>query len=59
MGFIFGDLHADDATSRQLPRAAMQFLEEDPELTDRIEQIVRAKLMPEEFDAPESLEEDK
>lgn len=36
--------------------AAMQFLEEDPELTDRIEQIVRAKLMPEEFDTPEDLE---
>lgn len=36
--------------------AAMQFLEEDPELTDRIEQIVRAKLMPEEFDVPEDLE---
>jgi len=29
--------------------AAMQFLEEDPELTDKIEQIVRAKLMPEEY----------
>ncbi|WP_340106175.1 recombinase RecA [Rhodohalobacter sp. 8-1] len=39
--------------------AAMQFLEEDPELTDRIEQIVRAKLMPDEFDAPEDTEEAK
>lgn len=30
--------------------AAMQFLEEDPELTEKIEKIVRAKLMPEEAD---------
>ena len=37
----------------------MQFLEEDPELTDRIEQIVRAKLMPDEFDAPEDTKEEK
>jgi recombination protein RecA len=39
--------------------AAMQFLEEEPELTDRIEKIVRAKLMPEEFDAPEDAEKAK
>jgi len=39
--------------------AAMQFLEEDPELTDRIEQIVRAKLMPEEFETPEDAKDDK
>lgn len=33
--------------------AAIQFLEEDNELAEKIEAIVRAKLMPEEFDAPE------
>ncbi|REL33104.1 recombinase RecA [Rhodohalobacter sp. SW132] len=39
--------------------AAMQFLEEDPELADKIEQIVRAKLMPEEFDMPEKAEKEE
>jgi len=39
--------------------AAMQFLEEDPELTDKIEKIVRAKLMPEEFDEPAETKEAK
>lgn len=39
--------------------AAMQFLEEDPELTDKIEKIVRAKLMPDEFDTPDEKEEVK
>jgi len=39
--------------------AAMQFLEEDPELTERIEKIVRAKLMPEEADEQTGKEEAK
>lgn len=37
--------------------AAIQFLEEDAELADKIEQMVRARLMPDEFDAPEASEE--
>ncbi len=37
--------------------AAIQFLEEDSELAEKIEQIVRAKLMPEEFEAPEQEKE--
>ncbi|CAN5271725.1 recombinase RecA [soil metagenome] len=39
--------------------AAMQFLEEDPELTENIEKIVRAKLMPEEADEQTKKEEAK
>lgn len=39
--------------------AAMQFLEEDPELTEKIEKTVRAKLMPDEHDAPEEAMEGK
>lgn len=39
--------------------AAMQFLEEDPELTEKIEKIVRARLMPEEADEQTKKEEAK
>ncbi len=39
--------------------AAMQFLEEDPELADKIEQTVRAKLMPEEYELPEEVKEEE
>lgn len=39
--------------------AAMQFLEEDPELTDKIERIVRAKLMPDEYPDEVKNEEEK
>jgi len=39
--------------------AAMQFLEEDPELADKIERIVRAKLMPEEYPEDAKNEEAK
>ncbi len=39
--------------------AAMQFLEEDPELTEKIEKIVRARLMPEEADDQTKKEEAK
>ncbi|MFO7845685.1 MAG: recombinase RecA [Balneolaceae bacterium] len=39
--------------------AAMQFLEEDPELADKIEQTVRAKLMPEEYELPDEVKEEE
>ncbi|HMB97518.1 MAG TPA: recombinase RecA [Balneolaceae bacterium] len=39
--------------------AAIQFLEEDPKLTANIEQIVREKLMPDEFEETEEPKEDK